>query len=54
MLSFQDIWWKINVDLKMYVNEWLVRKEFKVFLDDIYEVYCCEKLKIVELEEQNI
>ncbi|XP_068723392.1 uncharacterized protein [Montipora capricornis] len=54
MSSLRDIWRKINVDSKMHVNEWLVRKEPKVLLDDIYEAYCREKSKIVELEEQNI
>lgn len=51
--SVEDLWHKINLDSKTHVEEPIMRKEPKIILRDIYQVYCQEKSKVVDLEEQN-
>lgn len=51
--SVEDFWHKINLDSKTDVKEPTLSKEPKILLRDIYQVYCQEKSKVVDLEEQN-
>ena len=52
--SIDDLWQKItDVNYKAHDKEQIIREDPKVLLRNIHQVYCKEKSKVVDLEEQN-
>ena len=48
----EDLWHKISLDCATH-KEPVIRKEPRILLKDVYQIYCQMKSKVIDLEEQN-